>query len=283
MDSQFKAGILIEALPYIQEYYGKIVVVKYGGSAMQSDELMDAVIRDMILLKCVGIDVVMIHGGGPEINEMLKKIGKESKFINGLRYTDKETIDIVQMVLSGKVNKSLVSRIENFGGRALGLCGIDGNMLKAQRKGGDVDYGFVGDVVGVDTRPITDAIDNGYIPVIATLAKDDDGDILNVNADTAAAAIAAALNAEKFILLTDVKGVLHDPHDESTLISVIHGDEVQSLIDEGVISGGMIPKIQCCMHAFNGGVRRTHIIDGRVPHSILIEMLSDSGLGTMIC
>lgn len=283
MDSQFKAGILIEALPYIQEYYGKTVVVKYGGSAMQSDELMDAVIRDMILLKCVGIDVVMIHGGGPEINEMLKKIGKESKFINGLRYTDKETIDIVQMVLSGKVNKSLVSRIENFGGRALGLCGIDGNMLKAQRKGGDVDYGFVGDVVGVDTRPITDAIDNGYIPVIATLAKDDDGDILNVNADTAAAAIAAALNAEKFILLTDVKGVLHDSHDESTLISVIHGDEVQSLIDEGVISGGMIPKIQCCMHAFNGGVRRTHIIDGRVPHSILIEMLSDSGLGTMIC
>ena len=279
-----RAQVLVEALPYIQSYNKKTVVVKYGGNAMISEELRKAVISDIILLKLVGINVVVIHGGGPEINAMLKKTGKESRFVNGLRYTDEETMEIVQMVLCGKVNKDLVATLNRSGGSAVGLCGLDGGMLQAVRRREDgVDYGLVGDIVAVDPKPIQDAIASGFIPVISTVAQGVDAETsYNVNADTAAAKVATALGAEKLILLTDVRGLLRDKNDESTLISRIHPSDVPRLMKENVIAGGMIPKIDCCVEAVRSGVARAHILDGRIPHSILIEVLSDAGIGTMI-
>ena len=279
-----RAQVLVEALPYIQCYNKKTVVVKYGGNAMISEELRKAVISDIILLKLVGINVVVIHGGGPEISAMLKRTGKESRFVNGLRYTDQETMDIVQMVLCGKVNKDLVATLNRSGGSAVGLCGLDGGMLQAVRRREDgVDYGLVGDIVAVDPKPIQDAIASGFIPVISTVAQGVDAETsYNVNADTAAAKVATALGAEKLILLTDVRGLLRDKNDESTLISRIHPSDVPRLMKENVIAGGMIPKIDCCVEAVRSGVARAHILDGRIPHSILIEVLSHAGIGTMI-
>ena len=279
-----RAQVLVEALPYIQCYNKKTVVVKYGGNAMISEELRKAVISDIILLKLVGINVVVIHGGGPEISAMLKKVGKESRFVNGLRYTDEETMDVVQMVLCGKVNKDLVATLNRCGGSAVGLCGLDGSMLKAVRRMEDgVDYGLVGDIVEVDPKPIQDAIAGGFIPVISTVAQGIDAETsYNVNADTAAAKVATAIGAEKLILLTDVRGLLRDKNDESTLISRIHPSDVPRLMKENVIAGGMIPKIDCCVEAVRSGVARAHILDGRIPHSILIEVLSHAGIGTMI-
>ena len=272
-----RAQVLVEALPYIQCYNKKTVVVKYGGNAMISEELRKAVISDIILLKLVGINVVVIHA-------MLKKTGKESRFVNGLRYTDEETMEIVQMVLCGKVNKDLVATLNRSGGSAIGLCGLDGGMLKAVRRMEDgTDYGLVGDIVEVDPKPIQDAIADGFIPVISTVAQGIDAETsYNVNADTAAAKVATAIGAEKLILLTDVRGLLRDKNDESTLISRIHPSDVPRLMKENVIAGGMIPKIDCCVEAVRSGVARAHILDGRIPHSILIEVLSDAGIGTMI-
>ena len=279
-----RAQVLVEALPYIQTYYQKTVVVKYGGNAMISKDLRRAVISDIILLKLVGINVVVVHGGGPEINAMLQKTGKESRFVNGLRYTYQETMDIVQMVLCGKVNKDLVATLNRAGGSAMGLCGLDGSMLRAKRRMEDgLDYGLVGEVVSVDPKPITDVIADGFIPVISTVAQGMDAETsYNVNADTAAAKIAVALGAEKLILLTDVRGLLRNQKDESTLISQVRVSDVPALVRDGIVSGGMIPKVECCVEAVRSGVRRTHILDGRIPHSILIEVLSHAGIGTMI-
>ena len=279
-----RAQVLVEALPYIQRYNGKTIVVKYGGNAMISDELRKAVISDIVLLRLVGINVVVVHGGGPEINELLKKTGKESRFVNGLRYTDEETMEAVQMVLCGKVNKNLVMTLNRAGGNAMGLCGLDGGMLKAVRRQADgVDYGLVGDIVSVEPKIILDVIQDGFIPVISTVAQGtDDETSYNVNADTAAAKIAIALGAEKLILLTDTPGLLRDMEDERSLISRLHLSEVPQLVEDGVVSGGMIPKVDCCVDAVRGGVHRTHILDGRIPHSILIEVLSQAGIGTMI-
>ncbi|MBE6613782.1 MAG: acetylglutamate kinase [Ruminococcaceae bacterium] len=282
--NQDKASVLIEALPYIQKYTGQTVVIKYGGNAMLSEELQEAVINDLVLLSLTGINVVLVHGGGPDINDMLRKIGKKSEFIKGLRYTDAETAEVALMVLAGKTNKQLVDRIERTGGRAVGLCGLDGGLLKAKRHTDEegTDYGFVGDITSVDASIIQDVIDKGYIPVISTIAHAADGSgVYNINADTAAAEIAIALKARNLILLTDTRGVLRDPHDEDTLIPVIHTNEVEQLKEEGIISGGMIPKVECCVHAAEGGIYRTFITDGRVKHSILIEMLSEEGCGTM--
>ena len=285
-----RSTALVEALPYIQKYYGKTVVIKYGGNAMVSDELRSAVISDIILLNLVGVRVVMVHGGGPEIADMLKKIGKQSHFVDGLRYTDEETMDIVQQVLCGKVNKNLVSIINNLGGRAIGLCGLDGALFQAKKL--DEKYGLVGKIVKVCPQvvnncladgPVVDLLEKGYIPVISTVALGIDNDTsYNINADTAAAELAIALGAEKLILLTDVRGVLQDPKDDTTLIRQIRTHEVPGLMASGVIGGGMIPKIECCVNAIENGVLRTHILDGRIPHSILTEMLSHQGVGTMI-
>ena len=279
------ARTLVEALPYIQQFRGKVIVIKYGGNAMINPELFAAVMDDVQLLQLVGIHVVLVHGGGPEINEMLGKVGKEAKFVNGLRYTDAETMDVVQSVLCGKVNKNLVSTIQRRGGRAVGLCGLDGGLFQAVKldRGDGFDYGLVGDIVAVDPDVVKRAIDNDRVPVVATVAQGVDADTsYNVNADTAAAKLAEALGAEKLILLTDTIGVLRDQHDESTLIKVIHPDEIPALEASGVISGGMIPKIECCADAIRGGVERAHILDGRIPHSILLELLTDEGAGTMI-
>lgn len=276
-----RAQVLTQALPYIKQYAGKTVVIKYGGNAMISDELKAAVMQDMVLLSTVGIQVVLVHGGGPEINAMLKKVGKESKFVGGLRYTDQETMDIVEMVLAGKVNKSLVQQLEQHGGRAIGLCGLDGGMIKAVRHK-EADLGLVGDITHVDVTLIRNSLENGTIPVVATIAAGEgDGLTYNINADIAAAQIAAALCAEKLVLMTDVRGLLRDKEDENSLISVVQVSEVANLKRQGIISGGMIPKIDCCVEAVRRGVKRTHIIDGRIPHSILIEMLTDEGIGTM--
>ncbi|MBR5496126.1 MAG: acetylglutamate kinase [Oscillospiraceae bacterium] len=276
-----KAQVLVNALPYIQKYYNKIVVVKYGGNAMINEQLKQAVMSDIVLLSLIGIKVVLVHGGGPEINEMLDKVGKESKFVNGLRYTDKETAEVVQMVLAGKVNKGLVALLGQNEGRALGLCGSDGNMIKARKLESSVDLGYVGEIVDVDPKPILDALDNGYIPVVSTVATGDDGEIYNINADTAASRIAAALGAENLILMTDIRGLLKDKNDEDTLIPKVHVSDVPKLVRQGIISGGMIPKIECCVEAVRRGVNKAFIIDGRIPHSILIELLSDEGIGTM--
>ena len=276
------ANVLVHALPYIQKYSNKTIVVKYGGNAMINDELKNAVMTDIVLLALCGIRVVVVHGGGPEITDMLKKVGKESHFVNGLRYTDEETMEIVQMVLAGKVNKELVKNLEQKGGHALGLCGLDGGMIKADKLiENGVDLGLVGDITEVDVTPINDALSKGYIPCIATMAVGEDGTVYNINADTAAARIAAELGAEKLILLTDIRGLLRDKNDEKTLIPIVNVSEVPSLIRQGIISGGMIPKIDCCVEAVRRGVNRAHIIDGRTLHSILIEMFSDEGVGTM--
>lgn len=277
-----KSQILIDALPYIQKYSDKIVVVKYGGNAMTNKELKDAVMTDIVLLSLVGVKVVLVHGGGPEINDMLKRLNIESKFINGLRYTDEAAIDVVKMVLAGKVNKELVQLLAQHKGSAVGLCGIDGEMLTAEKKTTDdgQDLGFVGEITKVNPKSILDALDNGNIPVIATVATDAEGNTYNVNADTAAARIAAELGAERLILMTDIAGLLRDKDDASTLIPKVNVSEVPYLKMQGIVSGGMIPKIDCCVEAVRRGVESAVIIDGRVPHSILIEILSNEGIGT---
>ena len=276
-----QAQTLVEALPYIQKFTGKTIVVKYGGNAMISDDLRKAVMSDIILLSLVGIRVAVVHGGGPEISDMLKKIGHQSKFVDGLRYTDETTMDVVQSILCGKVNKNLVAQLNRLGGRAIGLCGMDGQLFQAEQL--DEKYGLVGKITGVNPAPVENALMNGYIPVVSTVAQGMDADTAyNINADTAAAKLAEALHAEKLILLTDVRGLLRDPQDEDTLIHVLHTYEVPELVAQGVISGGMIPKMQCCVDAIAGGVERVHILDGRIPHSILIELLSDRGIGTML-
>ena len=276
-----RAQVLAEALPYIQKYNGKTVVVKYGGNAMISEALRKAVISDIILLHLVGIQVVVVHGGGPEISAMLKKIGKESRFVDGLRYTDEETMEVVQQVLCGKVNKDLVATLNRMGGRALGLCGMDAGLFQARKL--SERYGLVGEITQVDPSIVEDALADGYIPVVSTVAQGVDGETAyNINADTAAAKLAVALHAEKLILLTDVRGLLRDPKNEETLIHVVVLPEVPGLVKDGIIQGGMIPKVDCCVEAVRSGVERTHILDGRIPHSILIEMLSDEGIGTML-
>ena len=276
-----RAQVLAEALPYIQKYNGKTIVVKYGGNAMISQELRCAIISDIILLSLVGLHVVVVHGGGPEINQMLKRLGKEGKFVDGLRYTDEETMDVVQQVLCGKVNKDLVATLNRMGGRALGLCGMDAQLFQAVQL--DEKYGLVGEITGVDPKVVQDALAQGYIPVVSTVAQGTDGNTAyNINADTAAAKLAVALGAEKLVLLTDVRGLLRDPKDESTLIHSVGVSEIPGLIKDGIISGGMIPKIDCAVEAVRSGVNSTVILDGRIPHSILIELLSDDGAGTML-
>ncbi len=282
LESAKQAEVLVNALPYIQKYNDKIIVVKYGGNAMLNEELKTAVMNDIVLLSLVGIKVVLVHGGGPEINDMLKRVGKESKFISGLRYTDDETAEIVQMVLAGKVNKDLVKLLSYVGGRAVGFCGIDGNIITAKKKEGDIDLGNVGEIVDVDVDPILVTLENDYIPVIATVASGEDGKIYNINADTAAAAIASALHAENLVLMTDIRGLLMDKDDESTLISEIKVSEVPKLIKKGIISGGMIPKIDCVVEAVRRGVSQAVILDGRIKHSIIMDMLTDKGIGTLI-
>ena len=274
-----RAEVLIHALPYIQKYYNKIIVVKYGGNAMINEDLKKAVMGDIVLLSLIGIKVVLVHGGGPEISEMLKKIGKQSEFVNGLRVTDAETADIVQMVLAGKINKTLVSLLQNTGGRAIGLSGADGHMIEAKQL--DPALGYVGEITNIDTRLITDVLEKGYIPVISTVGCDSEGNVYNINADTAASRIAGMLKAESLISMTDISGILRDKEDPSSLISQIQVSDAPTLMRDGVISGGMIPKVECCIEAIRRGVNRGFIIDGRIPHSILIETLTDEGIGTM--
>lgn len=270
------------ALTYIQKYLGKTVVIKYGGNAMQSERLKDAVMKDLIQLAGMGIRVVLVHGGGPEISNMLAVMGKETRFINGLRYTDAETAEVAVMVLAGKVNKSLVALIQKNGGKAVGLCGLDGGMLQVEKMRGEPDLGFVGEIRKVDISLITMALDNRFIPIISTVGADEGGQTYNINADTAAAAIAGALKADKFIFMTDIKGLLRDKDDEDSLISAINVNEVPKLMEEGVISGGMLPKIQSCVDGIKSGVREVSIIDGRAEHSILSELSSETGIGTRI-
>ena len=283
-DAETKANVLVEALPYIQEYYGKTVVVKYGGNAMLNQKLKEAVIRDLVLLSLIGVHVVVVHGGGPEITEMLDKIGKQSRFVNGLRYTDRETMDIVQMILCGKVNKDLVTLLAKAGGNGIGLGGMDGGLFQAKRLTDNqgTDYGYVGDIVSVSPQPVIDTLEKGYIPVVSTVAQGiDDETNYNINADTAACKLAVALKAKKLILLTDVRGLMRDLSDENSIIHRIKVSEVPALVKEGIIKGGMIPKVDCCVEAVRKGVERATILDGRVPHSILIELLSRVGEGTM--
>ncbi len=274
-----RANVLIQALPYIQKYYNKIIVVKYGGNAMINEELKEAVMGDIVLLSLIGIKVVLVHGGGPEITDMLQKVGKKSEFVDGLRVTDKETVEIVQMVLAGKVNKNLVNLLQSKGGKAIGLCGIDGNMIKAEPK--KKELGYVGEITDVNVEPILDVLEKGYIPVISTIGYDEDGNSYNINADTAAAKIAGQLKCESLISMTDIAGILRDKDDPSTLIPKIYVSEAPQLISEGIISGGMIPKIECCIEAIRRGVKKVFVIDGRIPHAILIETLTDEGIGTM--
>mgnify|MGYP002508513180 CR=1 FL=1 len=274
-----RAEILTQALPYIQKYYDKIVVVKYGGNAMINDELKEQVMEDIVLLWLIGVKVVLVHGGGPEISELMDKLGKKPEFVDGLRVTDKETVDIVQMVLAGKINKSLVNLIQLKGGKSIGLSGLDGHMIEAAKK--DERLGFVGDITNVNVEPILDVLEKGYIPVVSTVGCDSEGNVYNINADTAAAKIAGELKAESLISLTDISGILYDKDDPSTLIPVITLSDAERLVEEGVINGGMIPKVECCTNAIKWGVTKVFIIDGRVPHSILIETLTDEGIGTM--
>jgi len=282
---KLKADILIQALPYIQKHFGKTIVVKYGGNAMINESLKEMVINDLILLNCIGIKVVVIHGGGPQINKYLSKFGKKCEFINGLRVTDDETMEVVQMVLDGKVNKEIVALIDKNGGKAIGLSGIDAGLLKAKKKVSkdEIDLGYVGEVTSVDEMVLINCLNDGYIPVVSTVALgEDDYKAYNINADYAASKIAAKLKADKLILLTDVPGILRDFEDETSLITEVDIKDIHLLKKEGIIKGGMIPKIECCKQAIEGGVKRTHIIDGRVPHSILLEMFLDEGIGTMI-
>ena len=274
-----RASILVEALPYIQEYTGKIAVIKYGGNAMIDEEKKDSVMRDIVLLNLIGVKVVLVHGGGPEITEILRRVGKESRFVNGLRVTDRETVDIVQMVLAGKVNKSLVNLIQNKGGKAIGLSGMDGHLIEATIR--DPELGFVGEITNVNVQPLLDMLDRGYIPVVSTLGCDNAGNVYNINADTAAAKIAGALQAECLISMTDICGILRDKDDPSTLIPEIGVSEAPALVQQGIINGGMIPKVECCINAIHWGVQKVFILDGRIPHAILIETLTDEGLGTM--
>ena len=282
MDTQYSAQVLTEALPYIQKHWNKVVVIKYGGNAMINEELRDSVMRDIVLLTIVGIRVVVIHGGGPEISGTLKKLGKESRFIDGLRYTDQETAEVVEMVLAGKVNKNLVSLINQNNGRAIGLCGVDGRLFEAIPKESDIDLGFVGKIKKVDIDPINMILDNGYIPIISTVGTDESGQIYNINADMAAASIAGALSAEKLIFMTDIRGLLQDLQDEDTLMRQVNVNEIEGLMERGVISGGMIPKIQSCVLGIESGVREAVIIDGRIEHAILLELFSDNGIGTLL-
>ena len=280
MDNAQRAQVLVHALPYIQKYTNKIIVVKYGGNAMLNEELKSAVMNDIVLLSLIGIKVVLVHGGGPEISETLKAMGKTSAFVEGRRVTDEETVDVVQMVLAGKINKSLVNRIGAIGGRAIGLCGLDGRMIKAEPLNLDT-WGYVGNITQVDPQPILDVLAMGYIPVVATVGYDDAGHVYNINADTAAARLAGVLKAESLISLTDIAGILRDKDDPASLIPRLHVSEAPQLVHEGVISGGMIPKVECCIEAIRRGVKRVFIIDGRVPHAILMEILTDEGIGTM--
>ncbi|WP_270639626.1 acetylglutamate kinase [Longibaculum muris] len=280
-NSIVKAEILSQALPYIQKYNNKIVVIKYGGNAMINEDLKMNVINDVVLLSEIGVKVILVHGGGPEISGTLKKMNKESKFIHGLRYTDDETIDVVQMVLAGKTNKDLVKLIMQSGGNAVGISGIDNQLIVAKKHECEDDLGYVGDIDKINPNIILDMLEKGYIPVIASVGTDEEGHTYNINADTAAAEIAGALGAENMILVSDIPGLLFDKDDESTLIPLVHVYEVKGLEDKGIISGGMIPKVECCVRAIRQNVKKAVIIDGRIPHSILIEMLSKEGIGTM--
>ncbi len=275
-----RAEILVNALPYIKKYYNKVIVVKYGGNAMINEELKNAVMGDLVLLNTIGIKVVLVHGGGPEISGMLKKIGKQSEFVGGLRVTDAETADIVLQVLAGKINKTLVNHLQNSGAKAVGLSGIDGHLIEAEIK--DPALGFVGEITDINIEPVTDLLEKGYIPVISTVGCDKEGNVYNINADTAAARIASSLGAEALFLMTDIVGLLRDKDDESTLISSVCVSDAPQLMREGVISGGMIPKIECCVEAIRQGVDKVFILDGRVPHSLLIETLTNEGIGTML-
>lgn len=277
--NSLKAKVLTAALPYIQKYNGKTVVIKYGGNAMIHPALKKAVMSDIVLLTLVGIRVVLVHGGGPEISGMLERLQIPSRFVDGLRYTDEETVEVVQMVLSGKTNKDLVALIGQLGGNAVGLCGIDGGMIQAKKLAGD--YGFVGDITQINTAPINHALHDGYLPVIATVGMDHEGHIYNINADTAAAEIAAALHAENIITLTDIRGLLSDVNDPDSLIPMVRRKDIPRLMEEGIISGGMIPKVKSLENAVRNGVKKAVMIDGRIEHSILIEMFSDEGIGTM--
>ena len=275
-----RAEVLTQALPYIKKYSGKIVVIKYGGNAMVNEQLKQQVMEDIVLLWLIGVRVVLVHGGGPEISETMKRLGKQAQFVNGLRVTDKETVDIVQMVLAGKVNKTLVNLLQMKGGHAVGLSGIDGGIIEATMK--DEALGYVGTITRIRTQPITDLLEKNYIPVISTVASDRQGNTYNINGDTAAAYIAGALNAERLIMMTDIAGILRDKDDPDTLIPALTVTEAKKLFDEGVISGGMIPKVDCCIEAIGKGVKHVVIMDGRVPHSILMELLTNEGAGTMV-
>ncbi len=279
MNNSQRAEVLIQALPYIQKYNNKIVVVKYGGNAMLNEELKNAVMGDIVLLSLIGIKVVLVHGGGPEITDALKAMGKKSEFVNGLRVTDEETAQIALMVLAGKINKNLVNLIGKIGGKAIGLCGLDSQMLKAEML--NKELGYVGEITHVNQKPILDLLEKGYIPVISTVGYDDDGNCYNINADTAAARIAGKLGAESLVSMTDIDGILRDQKDPSTLIKKINASEAPQLMREGIISGGMIPKVECCIEAIRRGVKKVFIINGTTPHSILIEILTDEGIGTM--
>ena len=275
-----RAEILIQALPYIKRYNGKTIVVKYGGNAMIDDQLKAQVMEDVVLLSLIGVKVVLVHGGGPEISGLMEKLGKKPEFVDGLRVTDAETMDIVQMVLAGKVNKTLVNMLENKGGRAVGLSGMDGRLIEAVQK--DPRLGFVGEVVKIHPAPLTDLLEKGYIPVVSTIGCDRDGNAYNINGDTAAAYIAGALGAERMLLMTDIAGILRDKNDPASLIPEITVDEAAHLREQGIISGGMIPKVDCCVKAISAGVRKVIIMDGRIPHSVLLELLTDEGAGTMV-
>ena len=275
-----RAEILTQALPYIQNYYNKVIVVKYGGNAMINETLKEQVMEDIILLHLTGVKVVLVHGGGPEITETLAKIGKETLFVDGLRVTDKETVDVVQMVLAGKINKSLVNLLEIKGGKAIGISGLDGHMIKAEMK--DERLGYVGRITGVDVTMINDLLEKGYIPVVSTIGCDSEGNVYNINADTAAAFIAGAMSAETLITMTDIEGILRDKNDHTSIIPCVDLKGAQELFDTGIVSGGMIPKVQCCIDAIHMGVKKVTILDGRVPHALLVETLTDEGAGTMI-
>ena len=275
-----RAEILTQALPYIQKYHNKIIVIKYGGNAMISEDLKMQVMEDIVLLSLIGVKPVLVHGGGPEISEMLKKVGKESKFVDGLRVTDKETAEIVQMVLAGKINKHLVNILGEFGGSAIGISGIDAHLIEAEVK--DERLGFVGEVTNVNVQPILDLLEKEYIPVVSTVGCDNEGNAYNINADTAASFIAGALKAERLITMTDIPGILREVNDPDSIIKKVNTQEARQLFDEGVISGGMIPKVQCCIDAVEMGVRRVTILDGRVPHAVLLELLTDEGAGTLV-
>ena len=280
LSNRERAEVLTQALPYIKKYSGKIVVIKYGGNAMINEQLKQQVMEDITLLWLIGVKVVLVHGGGPEISETMKRLGKQAQFVNGLRVTDKETVDIVQMVLAGKVNKTLVNLLQMKGGHAVGVSGIDGGIIEAAMK--DEALGYVGKITRIRPQPITDLLEKNYIPVVSTVASDRQGNTYNINGDTAAAFIAGALNAERLIMMTDIAGILRDKDDPSTLVPALTVSEARKLFDEGVISGGMIPKVDCCIEAIEKGVRHVVIMDGRVPHSILMELLTDEGAGTMV-